>query len=74
MVDTKGYSLIDKSASKSRSAAAVGNWTEATRSWESTEGDILAATKHADFYNILKPVEVKSEEPRESPNSTKGLV
>lgn len=64
MVDRRGHRAVQVAANKSSAAAAVGKWREATRRWEAVEGDVLAATRHADFYNILMPVEAREEEPK----------
>lgn len=72
MVDSRGYRAVLAAANKSSTAAAAGKWVDATRRWEAVEGEILAATKHADFYNVLAPVEAKQEDPRDAPKGAKG--
>ncbi|KAK3930482.1 Retinoid-inducible serine carboxypeptidase [Frankliniella fusca] len=73
MVDRRGHRAVQAAANKSSSAAAAGKWREATRRWEAIEGDVLAATKHADFYNILMPVEAREEEPKAKSATTDFL-
>ncbi|XP_052128745.1 retinoid-inducible serine carboxypeptidase-like isoform X1 [Frankliniella occidentalis] len=73
MVDRRGHRAVQVAANKSSAAAAVGKWREATRRWEAVEGDVLAATRHADFYNILMPVEAREEEPKAKSATTDFL-